>query len=159
MKCGRKSHFTKDYKRGQQNYVVKGTNILRDNNRVKVTIKCLIKHFAFYYNSACRVYKEAKYGAGQWPQEPELNHAKAIKELDNEQNKIHYGINIYGSFTSLKLVIYLIKEVDKTVNNNKTFQKELKELADILKVETKIVINSITVANIKTLLNIASITL
>ena len=50
-----------------------------------------------------------------------MNHTKAIKELDNEQNRIHYGINIYGSFISLKPVIYLIKEVNKTVSDNKTF--------------------------------------
>ena len=42
--------------------MVKGTNILRDNNWVKVIKECLIKHFAFYYNSACRVHKDAKYG-------------------------------------------------------------------------------------------------
>ena len=50
-----------------------------------------------------------------------MNHAKAIRELDNKQNKIHYRIDIYSSSISLKLVIYLIKEVDKTVNDNKTF--------------------------------------
>ena len=32
IKCGRKGHFTKDCKRGQQNYTVKGTNILRDDD-------------------------------------------------------------------------------------------------------------------------------
>ena len=68
-------------------------------------------------------------------------------------------MNILEYFSSLKLVIHLIKEVNKTVSNNKTFQQELKELIDILEVETKTVINSITVIGIKTLLNIASITL
>ena len=32
IKCGRKGHFTKDCKGGQQNYIVKGTNILKDND-------------------------------------------------------------------------------------------------------------------------------
>ena len=50
-----------------------------------------------------------------------MNHAKAIRELDDKQNKIYYRIDIYSSSTSLKLVIYLIKEVNKTVSNNKTF--------------------------------------
>ena len=50
-----------------------------------------------------------------------MNHAKAIRELDNKQDRIYYGIDIYGSFISSKLVIYLIKEVDKTANDNKTF--------------------------------------
>ena len=61
IKCGRKGHFTKDCKGGQQNYIIKGTNILRDDNRVKIIKECLIKYFAFCYNSACKVYKDAKY--------------------------------------------------------------------------------------------------
>ena len=40
--------------------------MLRDNNRVKATKEYLIKHFAFYYNSVCRVYEDAKYGIGWW---------------------------------------------------------------------------------------------
>ena len=32
MKYSRKGHFTKNCKRGQQNYAVKGTNILKDDN-------------------------------------------------------------------------------------------------------------------------------
>ena len=50
-----------------------------------------------------------------------MNHAKAIKELNNKQNRIYYKINIYGSFIGLELVIYPIKESDKVVSNNKTF--------------------------------------
>ena len=84
MKCSRKGHFTKNYKRGQQNYTVKGTNILRDNDRVKAIKKYLIKHFIFCYNSMCKVHEDAKYGIGWWLQELEPNHAKAIKELNNK---------------------------------------------------------------------------
>ena len=121
IKCGRKGYFTKNYKGGQQNYIVKDTNILKDDDWVKVIKEYLIKYFAFYYNSACRVYKDTKYGAGWWLQELEINHAKAIRELDDEQDRIYYRINIYGSFASLELVIYLIKEVDETVSDNKIF--------------------------------------
>ena len=32
IKCGKKDYFAKDCKGSQQNYIVKGTNILRDNN-------------------------------------------------------------------------------------------------------------------------------
>ena len=67
IKCSRKSYFTKDYKGGQQNYIVKGTNILGDDNQVKVIKEYLIKHFVFCYNSVCRVYKDTKYGAEWWP--------------------------------------------------------------------------------------------
>ena len=50
-----------------------------------------------------------------------MNHTKAIRELDNEQDRIYYRIDIYGSSISPKLVIHLIKESDKVVNNNKIF--------------------------------------
>ena len=50
-----------------------------------------------------------------------------------------------------------IKESDKVVSNNMTFQQELKELIDTLKAETKTATDSIIVASIKTLLNTASI--
>ena len=55
--------------------------------------------------------------------------------------------------------MHLIKEVNKTVNNNKTFQQKLKELVDILETETKTAIDSITVVGIETLLDTVSITL
>ena len=58
--------------------------MLRDNNYIKATKKYLIKYFAFYYNSACKVYKDAKYGVEQWLQEPKLDYAKATQELDDE---------------------------------------------------------------------------
>ena len=50
-----------------------------------------------------------------------MNHAKAIRELDDKQNRIHYRIDIYSNSASLKLVIYLIKWINKTVNDNKIF--------------------------------------
>ena len=78
MKCSKKGYFTKDCKGGQQNYAVKGTNTAWNNDYVKVTKEYLIRHFAFCYNSACRVYENAKYGVGWWPQELELSYAKAI---------------------------------------------------------------------------------
>ena len=61
IKYGRKGYFAKDCKGGQQNYIVKGTNISRDNNQVKAIKEYLIKYFAFYYNSIYRVYKDTKY--------------------------------------------------------------------------------------------------
>ena len=88
-----------------------------NNNHVKVIRKCLIKYFAFYYNSACKVYEDAKYGAGQQPQELKLSHAKAIQELDDKQDRIYYRINIYGNSISLELVIHSIKEIDKDISN------------------------------------------
>ena len=35
----------------------------RDNNYIKVIGEYSIKYFVFYYNSAYKVYKDAKYGA------------------------------------------------------------------------------------------------
>ena len=65
MKCGKKGYFIKNYKGGQQNHVVKGTNTAQINNYIKTTREYLIRYFAFYYNSAYRVYKDAKYSIGQ----------------------------------------------------------------------------------------------
>ena len=60
MGCGKKGYYIKDY-RSKDVYIVKGTNMLKDNNRVKSIRECLIKHFAFCYNNAYRIYKDAKY--------------------------------------------------------------------------------------------------
>ena len=40
--------------------------MLKDDDQVKVIKEYLIKHFAFYYNSKYKVYKDAKYGARWW---------------------------------------------------------------------------------------------
>ena len=84
IKYGKKSYFIKNYKGSQQNYIVKGINTSQDNNYIKATREYLIKHFAFYYNSAYRVYKDAKYGIKQQPQKLKLSYAKATQELDDK---------------------------------------------------------------------------
>ena len=58
--------------------------MLRNNNQVKVIRECLIKYFTFYYNSVYKVYKDAKYGIGQWLQELKSDYIKAIQELDDK---------------------------------------------------------------------------
>ena len=93
----------------------------QNNNHIKAIKEYLIKHFAFYYNSVYRVYEDIKYGIGWWPQEPKLSYAKAIQELDDKQDRIYYGIDIYSNSISLKPVIYLIKEVNKNVSNKEIF--------------------------------------
>jgi hypothetical protein len=40
--------------------------ILEDDNQIKGMRECLIKHFTFYYNSACIVHKDTKYSTGWW---------------------------------------------------------------------------------------------
>ena len=66
---------------------------------------------------------------------------------------------MYGSFIDPGLVIHLIKEVNETVSDNKTFLQEIKELVYTLEAETETVIDSIIVVGIKTPLDMASITL
>ena len=44
--------------------MAKGINILKDNDWVKAIKEYLIKYFAFYYNSAYKVYKNTKYNIG-----------------------------------------------------------------------------------------------
>ena len=65
MKYGKKGHFTKNYKGSQQNHAVKGTNTAWNNDHIKVIKEYLIRHFAFYYNSAYKVHKDAKYDLEQ----------------------------------------------------------------------------------------------
>ena len=36
----------------------------RGNDYIKAIRECLIRHFAFCYNSAYKVYEDAKYGVG-----------------------------------------------------------------------------------------------
>ena len=67
-------------------------------------------------------------------------------------------MDMYSNSASLKPVIHSIKKIDKTASDNKTFQQELKELADISEAKTKTAIDSIIVAGIETPLDTASIT-
>ena len=89
----------------------------QNNNYIKAIRKYLIRHFAFYYNSAYRVYKDTKYSIEQWPQELKLSHVKAIQELDDEQDRIYYRMDIYGNIINLEPVMYSIKEVDEDVSD------------------------------------------
>ena len=117
MKYSKKNHFAKDCKGGQQNYAAKGTNTAWNNNHIKVTKEYSIRHFAFCYNSACKVHKDTKYGIGWWPQELKLSHAKATQELDDEQDRIYYGMDMYSNTISPKPVMYLIEEVNEDVSD------------------------------------------
>ena len=38
-----------------------------NNNHIKAIKEYLIRHFVFCYNSAYKVYKDAKYSAKWWP--------------------------------------------------------------------------------------------
>ena len=48
----------------------------------KGTWECKLRHFAFYYNNSCLIYKEAKYNVNYWLQELSLEQFKGIKEED-----------------------------------------------------------------------------
>jgi hypothetical protein len=71
IKYGKKGHFIREcgtvqgkplkFKNRAQN---KG--ILEDDNRIKGIKECLIKHFAFCYNSIYTVYKDTKYSVSWW---------------------------------------------------------------------------------------------
>ena len=58
----RKGYFIKDC-RSRGTNTAKGTSMPEDDDRVKGTRKCSIRYFTFYYNNACRIYKDTKYGA------------------------------------------------------------------------------------------------
>ena len=70
--------------------MVKGTRpadsiyIQRDDGALRGIKEYLINSFAYYYNNACRIYKDAKYGVSYWPQELELKGLQGTRELDEE---------------------------------------------------------------------------
>ena len=68
--------------------MVKGTRLLERNNInisvLRGTKEYLINYFAFYYNNACQIYRDAKYSVSYWPQKPKLKQLRGIKELDKE---------------------------------------------------------------------------
>jgi hypothetical protein len=69
IKYSKKDHFIKECSTAQRKPLgfrnrAQSKGILENNNWIKGIRECLIKHFAFYYNSICIVYKDTKYGAG-----------------------------------------------------------------------------------------------
>jgi hypothetical protein len=69
IKYGKKGYFIKKYSTAQGKLLkfknrAQNKGILENNNRIKGIRECLIKYFAFYYNSTCIVYKDTKYGTG-----------------------------------------------------------------------------------------------
>jgi hypothetical protein len=69
IKYSKKGHFIRECgivqgKLSRFGNRVQNKGILEDNNQIKGIRECLIKYFAFCYNSAYTVYKDAKYGAG-----------------------------------------------------------------------------------------------
>jgi hypothetical protein len=69
IKYGKKGHFIRECGITQGKLLRFGNraqskSILENNNQIKGMREYIIKHFTFYYNSACIVYKNAKYGTG-----------------------------------------------------------------------------------------------
>ena len=91
----------------------------KNNDHIKAIREYLIKYFAFYYNSVYKVRENTKYSIKQWPQKLKLDYAKATQELDNKQDRIYYGIDIYSSFIALGPVIHPIKKINKVISDNK----------------------------------------
>ena len=85
MNYGKQSHFAKDCKKQRLDAVtnwLRGTKMPQNTKKIKGIKGCVLKHFAFYYNNRCPVYKETKYGISYQPQEPELEKLKGIEEED-----------------------------------------------------------------------------
>ena len=69
IKYSKKGHFIKECGTTQGKLLGFGNRaqnkgILEDNNQIKSIRECLIKHFAFYYNSAYTVHEDTKYSTG-----------------------------------------------------------------------------------------------
>jgi hypothetical protein len=69
IKYGKKGHFIKECGTAQGKLLkfknrAQSKGILENNNQIKGMREYLIKHFTFYYNSACTVHKDTKYSTG-----------------------------------------------------------------------------------------------
>ena len=152
INCGKQGHFARDYKGSQSNHAVKGTrpadstHIQRDNGALRGTNKYLINSFTFCYNNACRIYKDAKYGASYQPQELELRGLKGTNKpacrSDIKDNKFNAG----EAFTNNKAI--------KAAYQEHTDLREVKTEA-----ETKTIIEQDSVTGIITPLDTISIAL
>ena len=83
MNCKRQSHFAKECgKKGPELVInkLRGTKTPQNTKELKGIKRCTVKHFVFYYNNKCSVYKEAKYGISYWPQELSPEQFRDIKE-------------------------------------------------------------------------------
>jgi len=82
MNCGKQGYYARDCQQSQSTKAVKGTTTSKRAKEFKGTKGYAVKHFIFCYNNGCQVYKEAKYGASYWLQEPESEKLKEIEEED-----------------------------------------------------------------------------
>ena len=69
MKYGKKGHFVRECGIAQGKLLgfknrAQNKGISENNNQIKGIRECLIKHFAFCYNSTCTVYEDTKYSTG-----------------------------------------------------------------------------------------------
>jgi hypothetical protein len=69
MKYSKKGHFIKECGTTQGKPLgfrnrAQSKSTSENNNQIKGIRECTIKHFTFYYNSACTVYKNTKYSTG-----------------------------------------------------------------------------------------------
>jgi hypothetical protein len=69
IKYGKKGYFVRECGTAQEKLFrfknrAQNKGILKDDNRIKGIRECLIKYFAFCYNSAYTVHKDAKYSIG-----------------------------------------------------------------------------------------------
>ena len=120
--------------------------VQRDNNMLRGTKECLIKSFAFYYNHAYRIYKDAKYGVSYQLQElapiEYRGTNELVRRLDIKDNKFNIG---------------------ETFHDNKVIRAVYQEhvaIGDIiLEVEDNSTTEQGTLVGIKTPLDIISIAL
>ena len=110
------------------------------------TKECLINYFAFYYNNAYQVYKDAKYSVSYQLQELKLlefrGTNKPLRRLDIKDDKFNIG------------EIFTNDEVTKVA-----YQEHVDLKTVIIEVETKSTIEQGLVMEVITLLDTASIAL
>ena len=85
--------------------------------------ECAVKHFVFCYNNSCQVYKEAKYGASYWPQEPE---SEKLKEMEEEDRLWELKQNPIDTFSPESVKMLIMQEYNRATGNTKNKQTSKK---------------------------------
>ena len=109
MNCRKQNYFARNCRMQKLSGVVinwlKGIQKPQDIEELKGIKGYVLKHFVFCYDNRCPVYKEVKYSASYWPQEPESEKLKDIEEVDRLWELDKDPIVIFNPESAKKLII------------------------------------------------------
>ena len=76
-----------------------------------------MKDFVFYYNDKCPVYEEVKYSTSYWPQEPESEKLREIKEVDRLWESDEDSTATFSPEAAKKLIMQKYDRATRNIKN------------------------------------------